>query len=596
MKKESAVPYIIFEVANVHGGDLNYLKKMIEEFSRIDYKKKGIKFQMFSPDGIALSDFDWYPVYENLYFDKQVWQELIAESAEQGEVWIDIFDGYGTTLLSENLDRISGVKLQASVLENHEIRSALEAIEFGDRCLAINISGLTLNEIQAAYDYFSSIARNVILQMGYQSYPTRVSDTGLQKIPVLQTTFPGVPLCMADHADADSHFALEAPVYAAVLGCEYIEKHFCIDRKAAKYDGFSSLEPHQVKELCVALENASMASHGLFISDAEREYLRKSIQIPVASQNLEPGDLVSASDLIFRRTGQTGLSFQQIRDIQQQRHILSVSTATKASFQREAFRPANIAVIAACRMKSSRLPKKALLPIAGVPSVERCLSQCLAVPGVQRVILATSSLEADAVLKQHTLGGAVDFWQGDPEDVISRYLGACAHFDIDVVIRVTADCPLILPEVIDHLLDRHFATGADYTAAIDAAVGTAGEIINTRALKQVRDYFGTAAHSEYMTWYFQNNPDHFKVNLVHLPEALVRSYRMTLDYEEDLLMFNRLYDKLGNGSESYTADRIFAVLDSDPAIARINSHLTLKYRTDKELIDTLNRETRMNTV
>ncbi|WP_158214062.1 cytidylyltransferase domain-containing protein [Pusillimonas sp. T2] len=593
MKKESAVPYVIFEVANVHAGDLSYLKRMVDEFSRIDYKKKGIKFQIFSPDGIALPDFEWYPVYEKLHFGKQVWQGLIAEAAEHGEVWIDVFDNYGTTVLSENLDRVAGVKLQASVLENHEIRSALEAIEFGEKRLAINVSGLSLSEIQAVYDYFSGVSRHVILQTGYQGYPTRISDTGLQKISVLQAAFPGVPLCMADHADADLRFALEAPVYAALLGCAYIEKHFCLDRKTAKYDGFSSLEPGQVRELCVALDNASMASHGQFISDPEREYLKKSIQIPVANHNLEPGGLVTTSDVIYRRTSQVGLNFQQIRELQQQRHILSTGVAAGAAFPIGAFRPANIAVVVACRMKSSRLSKKALLPIAGVPSVERCLSQCLAVPGVQRVVLATSNLEADAVLKEYTLDGAVDFWQGDPEDVIGRYLGACEHFDIDVVIRVTADCPLILPEVIGHLIDRHFATGADYTAAIDAAVGTAGEIINTRALQQVQDYFGNAAYSEYMTWYFQNNPDHFKVNLVHLPETLVRSYRMTLDYEEDLLMFNRLYERLGDGYQSYTAEKVFSVLDSDPDISQMNSHLTLKYRTDKQLIDTLNRETRM---
>lgn len=595
MKIAPALPYIIFEVANVHGGDVVYLKKLIAEFSRIDYEKKGIKFQVFSPDGISLPDFEWYSVYRDLFFEKEVWRGLIIEAAKVGDVWIDVFDGYGAAVLNDNIRHVAGVKLQASVLENHEIRSALETLDFEGRLLAINVSGLDLDHIRAVYEYFSGIAKNVILQLGYQGYPTKVSDTGLQKIRVLQAAFPEIPLCAADHADADLPFALEAPVYAFLLGCAYIEKHFCLNRKSAKYDGFSSLEPEQIGTLCAALKNANVASSGLFIGDSEREYLRKSIQIPVASRGLDPGSLVSSSDVIFRRTSQNGLTFRQLQDIQGNRNILSVGVTKHSTFLAESFRSAHVAVIAACRMKSSRLRQKALLPIGGVPSVERCLVQCLAIPGAHRVVLATSDLEEDAVLESHTLGGSVEFWRGDPEDVISRYLGACERFSIDVVIRVTADCPLILPEVIAHLLERHFSVGADYTAAVDAAVGTAGEIINTGALMRVRDHFGVAMHSEYMTWYFQNNPDHFKVNLVHLPAPLVRPYRMTLDYEEDLVMFERLYDKLGVEAGPHSAESVFSVLDGNPEIPKVNSHLTLKYRTDKKLIETLNRETRMGT-
>ena len=77
-----------------------------------------------------------------------------------------------------------------------------------------------------------------------------------------------------------------------------------------------------------------------------------------------------------------------------------------------------VGVVVACRMKSSRLKKKAILPIAGVPSVERCLQNCLRFPYAGVVVLATSTLEDDAVLKDYTLGGKVKFWRGAPDDVI----------------------------------------------------------------------------------------------------------------------------------------------------------------------------------
>ena len=92
----------------------------------------------------------------------------------------------------------------------------------------------------------------------------------------------------------------------------------------------------------------------------------------------------------------------------------------------------------------------------------------------------------------------------------------------------------------------------------------------------------------------RNNPDIFKINIVDLPEALVRDYRLTLDYPEDLEMFERLYAELDQRQLSPTTANIFSILDEDNGIAEINSHLTLKYRADAELIERLNRVTRIS--
>lgn len=213
--------------------------------------------------------------------------------------------------------------------------------------------------------------------------------------------------------------------------------------------------------------------------------------------------------------------------------------------------------------------------------------------GASKVVLATSTEPEDAILENHILGGKVLFWKGDPEDVIQRYLGACNRFEIDVVIRVTADCPLVSPEIAAFLLNSHFETGADYTAPREYSVGTNSEIYNTAALQRVIDLKGSAEYSEYMTWYLRNNSDIFKVNLVDLPKELVRDYRLTLDYPEDLEMFEKLYEKLEEKSLSPTTKNVFLILDENPALTEINKHLKLKYKADKELIEKLNRLTRI---
>jgi len=254
---------------------------------------------------------------------------------------------------------------------------------------------------------------------------------------------------------------------------------------------------------------------------------------------------------------------------------------------------AKVGVVVACRMKSSRLKKKATLKINGIASVERCLQNCRLISDVDEVVLATSTNEEDAILENYTLGGKVKFWRGESDDVIKRYLGACEEYGIDVIIRVTADCPVVSPEIAKLLLKSHIETGADYTAAVNCAVGTGSEIYNVAALQKVIALLGDAEHSEYMTWYMQNNTEIFNVNFVELPDELKRDYRLTLDYPEDLEMFNKLYMLLDEQGVEPTLLNIFEILDGNSSIYEINQDLTLTYKTDSELIEKLNKETRI---
>ncbi len=587
-------PYILFELANAHGGSKERLLETISRIKSFQYQPKGIKLQVFKPSLIALPDFQWFRTYEELFQEPEVWADIIEVATCCGEVWLDVFDAYGVEILKANRASIAGLKLQASVLDNLEVLEALDNEGVSQITLIINISGYELSRISEYQDKFQKLRpRSLVFQVGFQAYPTAVADTGLQKIPVLRAAFPTVPLAFADHAPGGSPFALRVPVLAAYAGCSYIEKHFCLNRRDARFDFQSALEPVEMEEMLESLREMDAATSGPFVGVAEAEYLRKSYQAPIARHALPAGSLVGKSDLAFRRTNQSGLTWPEIEAAQSRFSVLTSPAQKHAAFSAAGFKPARIGVIVACRMKSSRLKNKAILPVHGVPSVERCLQNCLRFPHVNEVILATSTLEEDTVLGNHTLGGRVKFWRGDPEDVIGRYLGACKNFGIDVVIRVTADCPVVSPEIIARLLNEHFSAGADYTAPVDCAVGSSGEVYNTEALCRVITLLGKAECSEYMTWYLRNNPDIFKINLVRLPPDLKRNYRLTLDYPEDLEMFNKLFSRLDQRGQEPSLPNVFSILDSEPDIPALNGHLTLRYRTDQQLIEKLNRVTRI---
>jgi N,N'-diacetyllegionaminate synthase len=596
MNENLDLPYVIFEVANVHGGNRDRLFSIVEEYKKIDYKNKAIKFQPLKPEQISLPDFQWFKVYQELYFEPQVWQDVIALAAEGGEVWLDLFDAYGVQVLNENKQHVVGIKLQASVLDNIEVINALSSMELKHLRLIINISGYEISSVEQYVKNFNRLGfHEIILQIGFQSYPTLIADTGMQKIPVLKAAFPSLHLCIADHASAEMLVARQIPAWATIAGCTYVEKHFCLRRSDSKYDHYSALEPDEFREMLRYLSDSVMATHGSFVSSSEVKYLKSSYQAPIARHDLALGSLIGLSDLSFRRTNQKGLTWADTLSEQSQFQILTDTVHKDSVFTKTNFKRAKIGAIVACRMKSSRLKNKALLPIHGVSSVERCLQNCLKMPHIDLVVLATSTLDEDSTLENHTVGGVVKFWRGDPDDVIQRYLGACEQYGIDVVVRVTADCPVVSPEITDFLLKSHFEAGADYTGSKNSAVGSSPEIYNVEALRRVIALLGKADYSEYMTWYMRNNADIFKVNIVDIPIELQRSYRLTLDYPEDLEMFNRLYSALDDKKLDSTLTNVFSVMDVDDSISNINQHLTLTYQTDNELINKLNNATRIST-
>ena len=194
-------------------------------------------------------------------------------------------------------------------------------------------------------------------------------------------------------------------------------------------------------------------------------------------------------------------------------------------------------------------------------------------------------------MAQYATNQKVKFFAGHPDDVISRFIGAADKYGIDVIIRITGDCPTISTEVAEYLLKKHFESGADYTAAREYAAGFNSEIYNTSALKKIIQYMSHAPHSENMTWHMQNNQHIFNVNIVDLPKEYIRPYRITLDEQADLDMFNTLFSKLGKTQPNMK--NIYKVLDNNPEIPKLNQNIKLKFKVDKNLISMLNKETKI---
>ena len=587
-------PYFIIEIANTHGGDQNYLKNIIKTFS--GFKNNfGIKFQVFHPDLIATPDYPYYEVYKKLFFSKELWSDFISKAFKTKDVWLDIFDLYGVEVFRENISLIYGIKFQSSVLSNYEVLNALSNFNLCEKKIILNVAAQEINSISFILErvYRKLNPGEILLEFGYQAYPTAVEDSGINKITFLRKRFSN-RLVFADHVNGQSDDALWLPVIALTEGADVIEKHVMLNDRKIEYDYFSSVTPERFTIMVEKVKRYAILKEMPFINEKEKEYLRKTVMIPLLRERKEAGSLIIPDkDLIFRRSGKNGINVNDIEELQNSFFLLSKEKNSGEVLYHDDFRKAKIAVVIACRLKSVRLPKKALLKIGQLASVEKCIKSAIQFKNIDYVVLATSDIEEDKVLENYTYNSNVIFHQGDPNDVIKRYLSAAEKLGIDIVLRVTADMPYVDDEIAQILLKSHFLIGADYTASRTNAVGTAIEVINVQALKKVKYHFPSANYSEYMTWYFKNNPEHFRLNIIDLPDELVRDYRLTLDYQEDLDMLNHIEAHFKRKKESPSARKIFKYLDEHPEIANINSHLTLRYKSDHSLISILNDVTKI---
>ena len=241
----------------------------------------------------------------------------------------------------------------------------------------------------------------------------------------------------------------------------------------------------------------------------------------------------------------------------------------------------NIAVFVPVRLKSKRLKNKAIKKIGNKTSIEWCVKSCSVFNKINNVIVLTSYLKSDEEIAKMKFNKKVKIFRGHPNNLILRFLNAAEKYKIDTIIRVTGDCPFVSYEVMNLLLKSHIKTKADFTAARKYSVGTSGEIIETSALKKLYNKIKNFKYSEYMTMFFLDNPNYFKLNIVNLPKRLIQNFRLTLDYNEDLIMFNKLYQKLLNENKKFNIVNIFKVLKKDKSIVKINNKKKLVYTSEK---------------
>lgn len=230
-----------------------------------------------------------------------------------------------------------------------------------------------------------------------------------------------------------------------------------------------------------------------------------------------------------------------------------------------------VAIIQA-RMASTRLPGKILLDLAGRPLLERVVLRAKKARQVDMVVVATTESPGDDKTVEECRRMGVASFRGSEVDVLDRFYRAAGAFDAGAIVRLTADCPLLDPQVIDRVVGIFHSGDFDYvsnTLEPTYPDGLDTEVFSRAALEQAWREAALSSEREHVTPYIWKHPELFRLaNVRNDPD--LHEMRWTVDEPEDLELARRIYENF-DAESVFAMQDIVALLQRNPALRGINS-------------------------
>jgi len=241
-----------------------------------------------------------------------------------------------------------------------------------------------------------------------------------------------------------------------------------------------------------------------------------------------------------------------------------------------------IVAVVQARTGSTRLPGKVLADVAGRSMLARVCERLGRAGTVDGVIVATTTEPADRAVAAECARLGVPCFRGSEWDVLGRYHDAAAAWGAEVVVRVTADCPLIDPEVVDRVVLAFLDARPDYASNTLERTWPRGldiEVFTAAALARAHREARLPHEREHVTPYLYGHPQQFRLLAVTGPDRLGH-LRWTVDTPDDLRLVREIYARLG--SEGVFSWRDAARLcKREPALAELNRHVRQKQLAER---------------
>jgi len=227
------------------------------------------------------------------------------------------------------------------------------------------------------------------------------------------------------------------------------------------------------------------------------------------------------------------------------------------------------------RMGSSRLPGKVLMQVCGRTLLELQYERIRAAGTVDRVIVATTTAKSDEAIAELCGNNKMECFQGSEDDVLDRFYQAALQAGCaagDAVIRVTGDCPLLDPEVLDQVVKFFQENGVDYASNVNPPTFPDGldvEVFTYEVLAKAWQEANLISEREHVTPYLRNHPEIFsQVN--YSSGVDLSDLRLTVDEPEDLEIVRSIYEQLYPQKRDFLLTDVVQLIKTNPQLLDTN--------------------------
>ena len=232
-----------------------------------------------------------------------------------------------------------------------------------------------------------------------------------------------------------------------------------------------------------------------------------------------------------------------------------------------------IGCIIQARLGSSRLPKKVLQNIDEKNTVlYYVIEQVKSSKKIEKIIVATTNLKEDDQIKDAVIKLGIECFRGSEKDVLDRYYNCAKQFKFDTIVRITSDCPLIDPQIIDEIIENFNSNIEDYvsnTLENSYPKGLDVEVFTFSSLEKSWRESTLPSHREHVTQYIRNN-NYFRIKNYKNKQDFSR-IRCTLDRKEDLEFIRQIIKRIKK--RPITLKDIICVLSEEPDLIKINENI-----------------------
>ena len=224
------------------------------------------------------------------------------------------------------------------------------------------------------------------------------------------------------------------------------------------------------------------------------------------------------------------------------------------------------------RMGSTRLPRKVMLNILGKPVLWHVVNRVSKARLIDRLIVATTVNSEDDIIVEFCKSNNILVFRGSENDVLDRYYQCAKEYNIKDIARITSDCPLHDPDVIDRVVNEYLKGNYDYVSSAYAFPdGFDVEVFSFNALENAWENAKLPSEREHVTPYIRKNEKIKKKNIFSNKKYPI--YRCSLDQTEDYEFIKRIYE--GIGKEMFHIDDVISYIEEHPELLKINQHIRI---------------------